>query len=412
MKKQNVLLVVITLFATVIALWLVPALVKKATYSPDKYPFTYYSSGLKKICIVDRSDKQYPMRDMEGNKYTDAECDSLMPLFNYRQLMANGALPDSIDGVEITPQLLRTKSVMYRYTPKEMDAPQERLHVLFEAMPKRLGLEMPGDFFRMDDNIEFIDAATNTVNAEKSRLFAAELNKRGYQFPTEWAAGNPTTRKAYEEGYFCKDANGHVFHVKMVNGRPFVRDTHVSDAVDVAHFAMMEPADKRFYGFMIDKDGYIYILEGDEGKYFPTKLDVPAMNPAEDELLVMGDLLYWTVSITTPTEKKIYALDAASLKAISEESMQGEENLWSKVSEWTLPFYINFETKESGYVYPRVELNSAKAFGFNVVLALLAFLLFPLRSVRGQERVLKSIYVVLTGVAGLLALLMLPNFRK
>jgi hypothetical protein len=32
--------------------------------------------------------------------------------------------------------------------------------------------------------------------------------------------------------------------------------------------------------------------------------------------------------------------------------------------------------------------------------------------VRGQERVVKSIYVVLTGVAGLLALLMLPNFRK
>jgi hypothetical protein len=47
-----------------------------------------------------------------------------------------------------------------------------------------------------------------------------------------------------------------------------------------------------------------------------------------------------------------------------------------------------------------------------VVLALLAFLLLPLLIVRGQERMAKSVYVVLTGVAGLLAIFMLPNFRK
>jgi hypothetical protein len=253
---------------------------------------------------------------------------------------------------------------------------------------------------------------TNTVDREKSDKFAAELKKRGYSFPTSWAAGNPTARKAYEEGYFCRDNNGHLFHLKMVNGRPFVRDTHVSDSIDVVYFSMMEPADKRFYGFMFDKDGYTYILEGDDGKYTPVKLDIPAIDVNNDQLLVMGDLLYWTVSVTTPSRKDIYALDTQTLKCISKESMDGELNLWDKVSNWVLPFYIDFESKDSAYVYPRMIFNSSKALVFNIVLALLMFLLFPLRGVRGKERVVKALFVAVTGIAGAIAVVMLPDFRK
>ena len=125
-----------------------------------------------------------PFNDLQGNKYTTAQFDSLMPFLNYRQLMADGHLPDSICGTAISPPLLRAATVVFRYTPRERKTPDKGLYILFESMPKRVGLEMPDDVFRLKDGIEFIDVQTNTVNREKSDLFARALEKAGYTFPT------------------------------------------------------------------------------------------------------------------------------------------------------------------------------------------------------------------------------------
>ncbi len=53
MKHKSILYFLILLFITLIGLWGVPALVKKATVSKDAYPFAYYSSILKELCFID-----------------------------------------------------------------------------------------------------------------------------------------------------------------------------------------------------------------------------------------------------------------------------------------------------------------------------------------------------------------------
>jgi hypothetical protein len=389
-----------------VGLWVIPSFVKKATYSPDSYPFVYYSSVMKEFGIVDYSDKKMPLSDLKGNKYTTSEFDSLMPLLNFRQLMSDGRLPDSIGGVAITPPLIRSKSVVFRYDPRDRYSPKTGLHILFESMPKRVGLEMPDDVFRMKDGIAFIDVKTNAVNREKSALFGRALKKEGYEFPARWTIGNPNPRKAYDEGYFSLDAKGGFYHIKMVNSRPFARDTRIGDNMDVAWFSMFEAPDKRFYGFLFDEEGSLYIVESREGKYAPLKLDIDPVNLKKDQITIMGNLLYWTVSVTTPYNRRYYGLESGALKRVAEYSVDRRENKWDNVSCWLFPYYLTFRQPDSDFIVLKVRFTAMKGFGLHILLAVAAG--FFISKNRGRK-IFNVIFVLFTGIAGFIGLLLLPK---
>lgn len=409
MKQKKYIYFIILLFVTATGLWIVPSLVNKATYKPDNYPFMYYSSVLGELCFVDFSDKEQPMRDMSGNVYDQAQFDSLLPLLNYRQLMSDGRMPDSIGGYAVTMQLLRVYSVMYRYNPSDIDMPQPGLHIMYEAMPKRVGISATDDVFRFKDKMEFIVANGNYVDSGKSDMFNKELGKKGFEFPAQGVWGNPNPRKPYDEGYFCLDSKGDLFHIKMVNGRPFVKDTGVGKAIDIKFFAMHEVATKRYYGYIYDKTGNVYILEAADGGYIPTKLDIEPLDMTRDRMTIMGNMLYWTVTVTRPDGMDCYALDCADMKRIEDHHVDREPGKWDRVSEYLFPYYITLTDKNSYYVYPRLQTTGFYGLITNVVLAVCALFVFRKRS---AGMVFPFVYVALTGIAGFVAMLLLPAGRK
>ena len=86
--------------------------------------------------------------------------------------------------------------------------------------------------------------------------------------------------------------------MKMVNGRPFVKNTEVSKQVAVKWFVMREVSDKRFYGYLFGQNGELGIVESNEdGGYRFVKMDVRPVDIAKDDITIMGNLLYWTVRI-------------------------------------------------------------------------------------------------------------------
>ncbi len=404
MKYKKSIYLIILLFITLIGMWGIPSLVRIATYTPDQYPFMYYSSILKKICLIDYKNKKFPMKDVDGNQYNTAQFDSLMPMLNYRQLMTDGALPDSIEGHEITPQILRMKSVVYRYDPKDIHTPVNGLYILFESMPKRVGLEMPDDVFRLKDRIEFIDAEKNTVNVKKSALFQKALEKEGFRFPAQWLAGNP-----YDEGYFILDADHQLFHMKMVNNRPYVKDTKIGERIDVVHFSMLEVADKRFYGFLFSEKGEMFIIENDGSDYKTLQLGIDPIDKQRDQVILMGNLLDWTVSVITPERKKCFALDTESLGRIAGYTIERTPGKWDAVSKWAFPYYLAFESSDSNYIQPRFLVTGIYGFVVNALLAIFVAIGVPNTSGR---KLFHAIYLLLTGVAGLVALLIMPNFKN
>lgn len=409
MKHRNLIYFLILTCMTAAGLWLLPKLVRKATYTPADYPFVYYSSLLDRFGLIDYADKEMPLSDTDGNRYTQQQLDSLLPLFSYRQLASDGRLPDSVRGVAVNQQILRLNSLAFKYNPKSQASPGPGLYILLESMPKRVGLELPPDVFRLRDGIEFIDAATNRVDREKSERFRQAFDKAGFLFPAQWAVGNPTTRKAYDEGYFSLDAKGDLFHIKMVNGRPYVRDTRVGRDIDIASFSMYEVSNKRFYGFLFDRQGHIYIIESDEGGYKPVRLEMDPVDLANDQVTLMGNLLYWTVTVNTSSGRRYYALENATLQQVDTHFIGRTPGKWDAASRWLFPVYLTFEHGNSGYIFPCIHFTGFTGFGVNL-LAAAAYLL--LAGGCRRKKAALSLYVFLTGIAGLLATALLSAFKK
>lgn len=406
MKNKNTIYVVLLLCVVTIGFWGIPALVKKATDAQDRYPFVYYSSLLKEFCFTEFDGRKDNLHDASGRIYTREQFDSVMPLLNYRQLHSNGTMPDSIDGIAIEPRILRTKQVVFRYTPRNINTPEIGLYIMYESLPKRVNLESPGDVFRLDKNIEFIDIQTNKINKEKSDLFQSALEKYNYSFPAQWTSGNLNIRKPYDEGYFSLDAAGKLFHIKMINGKPYVRDTKINEQMDVAHFSILEVTDKRFYGFVFDKKGQVYILEENGGKYAPLKLDITPLNLGKDDLMIMGNFLYWIVSVENEAGKKVYSLKTETLQKADECFIPAPENRWNKYAQWLFPAYLTFKNSDSDYIAPKIHFTGFHAFAIHILLVLLLFLIWkPFR----KNPVFNGVLVFFTGIAGAIALVIIPS---
>ena len=405
MKYKNTIYIVILLLVTTTGFWGIPALVKKAAHKQDRYPFVYYSSLLKEFCFTEFDGRKDNLHDASGNVYTREQFDSIMPLLNFRQLHSNGLMPDSIDGIELDQRIMRTKQVIYNYRPRDIQTPEIGLYIMYEALSKRVNLESPGDLFRLTDKIEFIDIETNTLNKAKSKLFQDALEKNKYSFPAQWTSGNLNIRKPYDEGYFSLDADGKLFHIKMVNGKPYVKDTKVGEKIDVAYFSILEVVDKRFYGFVYDKKGDVYILEEGEGKYHPLKLDIDPLDLKKDDLRIMGNLLYWIVSVENENGKKMYSLKTETLQNVDEYFIPVPENRWDKYAKWLFPAYLSFKNSESDYIAPRIHFTGFHALTAHVLILLLLFFIWkPFR----KNMVFNSLFILTTGITGAIALLIIP----
>lgn len=406
MKFKNIYSLIILIISTLVLAWAIPALVKKATVSRQNYPFVYYSSLLQDFAIkkIDKYSMEY--LDRKGNIYTREEHDSITPLLSYRQLTLAGTMPDSILGVEIDPRMLRVKSAMWRYSPDEINQPIVDIYLMYESMSGRANLESPSDIFRLNDRIEFIDKTTNEVDEEKSELFQQKIREKGFAFPAKGVWGNPQTRKPYDEGYFVLDNNGELFHIKQVNGRPYVGNTKAGEKIDIAYFSMYEIADKSIYGFIICKNGEIYTLNTDN-KYGLTKLDIKPIDINKHSIMMLGNMFYWMVNVTGPEGCTYYVLDLQNgLKQHDEPYfVASQTNKWDAVSSWLFPAYISFDNKTTAYIIPEVTINGGYAYILSFILSLI-FIVSIGRRRNKNKKVITSIIILFFGLPAFIASIM------
>lgn len=412
MKHTKILFGFLIVLTTLLSMWVLPSLVKKMTDGAKNYPFVYYSSVLKELCIMDFMNSKDTFVDIKGNSYPRTAYDSLLPMLNFRQLMMNGTLPDTLEGQALEPKTIRMKQIIFRFYPTKVNAPQPQMGVLLEAMPKRLNLSLPGDYFRMDNKITFIDATTNQVDKQKSARFTKEMESRGFTFPVKHFWGNPTTRKPYEEGYFCLDSKNELFHLKMVNGRPFVKNTGIGSQLDINWFAMMEVSDKRFYGFLFGTNGEVGILESsEEGGYKFLQMEIAPFDIQKDDLTIMGNMLYWTVRVTNEEGMNCYGLKTSDLKAVSHFHTDKKQTLWDNLSEWLFVCNVNPTSENNAYISLYFSQISLKAFLLNIFIALF-FFFSKKKSLPLRRRGWLTVYLLLTGIIGGLTMVFLPPYEE
>lgn len=166
--------------------------------------------------------------------------------------------------------------------------------------------------------------------------------KKGFKFPARRLAGNPTTRKEYDEGYLILDNEGRLFHLKQTKGRPYVRAISLPEGLNAKYLFITEFKDRKTLGFLTDMDNNFYVLNNKT--YDVIKTGVPSFNPEEDALSIFGNMFDWTVCVKTADADEYYALDADDYSLIKSISFPRKSN--------SIPG-LRFTSSQDKYVKPR-----------------------------------------------------------
>lgn len=328
-------------------IWQLPWCYQFFASTPQRSPFTMYSSVIKDFAITKSAGdgKGMERTDLSGNQYTEAQFDSILPMFYYRQLLSDNRLPDSINGTAINPRIIQTENFNYRHSPEDINAPVIGLYPLLESMSGRVDLQMPDDVFRITGTgIEFIDIETNSPKETKSKQFTEAMSKKGFRFPAKRISGNPTTRKEYDEGYIMLDADNRLFHLKQVKGKPYVRHIELPKELNPKYIFITEFRNKKTLGFLTDSDNHFYVLENKT--YEVKKVDIPSFNPEVDGLVILGNMFDWTIRVASTDADKYYAVDANDYSQIKSTAY---ENNYKE-----LPVQLTFTGYTDKYVKPRL----------------------------------------------------------
>ncbi|MCH5306324.1 MAG: DUF4857 domain-containing protein [Rikenella sp.] len=397
--------ILLLFLVTALLAWVLPWVYGFLGGARPGHPFTLYSSVSGQFSWLESSEQGVVRRDDTGQSLTDKEFDSILPFFYYRQLLSDNRFPDTVCGVPVTPQAVQTGNFMFRSSPRQVNTSPVGLYPLLESMSGRVDLEAPGDVFRIGrEGITFIDCATNAVETEKSAAFTEAMRCAGFVFPARLIAGNPTTRKEYDEGFFIVDQSGRLFHLKQTQGRPFVRAVEQAAGTEIARIFVTEFRNRRYFAFLFDDAGQFYVLT--TGDYALHPVDVPPVDPTRQGMMIVGNLLDWTLKIGDPDgAEHLYAVDGAAFGRLAEKHRPApEERVFDGAARYLFPFRLSFTSRLDNEVRPRLTDFSPWALVLGAVLAVVYCVVR--RNRPAAPPVLASVFILVCGLYAFVGLLL------
>ncbi len=371
-------------------------------------PNIYYSPVIKKFLTFkyDNNPNVFCTAS-DGKTYSRKGSDTLLPFLNYRLLAAKSSMPDSIDDIEIILEDVRRNNFLLRTRPYQLDLPQIPVYPLFESKPERLQLEIPECFFRITkDKMDFINTKTNKQNKQLTEIFTKSLVKAGFSFPSKNIFGNPTTRKAFDEGYFVIDNNNFVYHIKMLKGKPFCVKTGIPNDIRIKKIIIKENSLKEFYGHMITKDDRVFFILYDQYKL--QELPNEGYDSSRDHVFMVGNLLYRTISfistnsVTSTVVNRQYKI-VDTLKKTWKDKYQLTPGI---ISSYIFPFTIMTQDRSSYFTNIFIKHISFKAIYLHIFLLIFTIIYYIKRKKSMIKNWLDLIFVLLFGIYGFISILL------
>jgi len=391
-----------------------------ANYLPDFYwlkfdkpvskPLIGYSPVLSQFLIGGKSADGFAWKDEAGRNYSRNEWELYLPASNYRQLLYENILPDSINGEKMDLDSLRLHRISLRVGPDVISSRWIQLFPLMESQSGRVRLTMLDDFFRIDENgITFIDSKTNENDAAKSKIYTDAMLKAGFNFPSKLIAGNPSTMKPFDEGYFVIDSDNKLFHLKMVKGKPFVKYTKNPEGVNIKFIMMMENNLRNFYGIAISTDNKIYYILYDDYKFLEMPID--KYDHTMNRFVYMGDYLVRNLIIENDTATANYATDRNNklIKAIDYKFYDGSKDAAISAFNLIFPFSLSFEEPKSGVLDIFFNHSGIQSVWGLILSAILAFIILRKRKAANGFNYFDVLIAAFTGIYGLIAIILIKN---
>jgi len=352
--------------------------------------------------------------DQKGNVLTREEFEDAVPLSNYRQLFVSGKMPDSIKGKAIVPKEVKLNNLLLRIRPQIINYNLIQLFPLMESQSGRINLELPPDLFRITDRMEFITSLTNQVDEKKSREFTDALLKEGFEFPAKGIYGNPSTMKPFDEGYFVIDSANRVYHIKMVQGKPFCVKTSIPQNLQIAYILVSENELREFYSLLITKTNEVYFIS--YNNYQLVKLPVQDYNHQTDFLMIRGDLFNRQITYQGENGKVKSIVTDRNYKVIDtyEDNLKGEEVSYvSLLSPYLFPFELSIEENNT----PMINFYFSFSYDFrflilSAVLTIVTLVYFRKKKIDLSYAAVYYAMVLVTGLYGFIAIMCIRDFKN
>ncbi len=368
----------------------------------------YYSSINHNFLFMRYTDGTYTRKDKDGKIFAREEFERLTPFLSYRQLAYREELPDSISGVAFDIQKVRLNNIQLKIKPTAIHKYTIPLNPLFESNPGRPDLQMPNEFFRISDKMEFINCTSNKIETELSTLFNKALVEKGFSFPAKGIYGNPTTRKPFDEGYFIIDSNNKLFHLKRVNNKPYVKKIELPDGVKVVYASVRELNLKEFYAILVTDNNKLFIVSYDNYKL----IEVPSEGYDRKNMIFYfkGNMFYREISFVSNNSIKIIVTDRnyKVVDTYKETWQTNKDSFVGDISNYIFPFKLSLTDGNNRFVNFYLEFADFRFLFFSFIATIFFFFYNKQRMGKFQlSQVVDLVIILLTGIYGLLAVMLI-----
>lgn len=377
-KTGNIYLSVIV---ALLAIWLVPRLYYIITAESYSTPFTLYSCTVDDfVSLTDKSGKDFVFTDTQGHEYGD----SVLPFFYYRVLSSRNNVPEIINGEQFTGEEIERNNIIFSSTPRDVNAEGPNVYMLMESNPPRLELEdAEYAMVARKNGFKVIEMATNKCATGLEEALNAALDSVGFKFPADIVSGNPSTRKSYDEGYMLTDTDGRLYHLKLVDGKPWVESIG-TDGLDIRHIFITENDNKASLAYIFDSENRFYVLDSLRRIL---RTDVIA-DVAKQEVLLVGDVFNYTIRVSDTDGEDFWALETAGLKTLKTMRRDYPEPDSFDLPKYILPARLVLNSPLDMNIKPR--LVDFSWIGLCIDTAILAIVYTSIRTFRRRRKKLMS----------------------
>ena len=377
--------------------------------------FIYYSEIIDDFAIrTYTADRNNIYKDKAGNIYTEQEFKHILPQVYARDLSLNNKYTEIINNKIVSAEDMIKYNFYLSTTADKIDEENIRIKLtpIFESQSGSASLSMPVDLARIGENITFINARTNKVDTEKSKLFTSELLNNGFVFPVKIFGANPDVRKSFDAGIFLLDSNNQLFNLKMVESKPVVEKYKADfNNEEIALISIKENQYANFYGFVISKAGNIYLINRNSTV---NKFLIEDYNPYKDSLRININPLNTLINVTKETEQTSYLfynnqlIKSYTLEIIP--TLSGARLYFYNV---LFPFsiYGNIYTAAE-YLKVEITTNILASLIFIIILIIIYFIVCRYFKSISKTTIIDMAVIALSGIYGFTALLLLQNYKK
>ncbi len=222
-------------------------------------------------------------------------------------------------------------------------------------------------------------------------------------------AGNPTTKKSFDEGYFIIDNENSVFHLKKIKSQPFLVKTPISQDLQIKKIIIQEAVSKKVYGFLITENNKLFMISYDNYRLIPISLN--EFQATNMNLNITVNPLYVTFNyddnynfFCAVFDSNYNKIDDMKISLLPKNKKTTE-----MIKHIIFPFTIKITKNFSSLKYFSLDLHSSLSFIGILISLIIGFFVKIKRNENLKVNWFDFIFILFSGIYGLIGILLIKS---